>query len=192
MRSWLFAGVLAVIVLGGQARAQEAPGSLFASRFQTLPATLVVQVRPLDNSRENLDLKPRFDAALQQRAVSVQAGAPLVLNFETEVQPILRQGTGGTLGEARVTNRDSQLRINLWSTTQDSILQGRQGSPGHSAVRYVVTATLDDARTGQRLWQGEVRYAGGDRDQSQAFAAMVPLLVAELGNTVRARPFTLD
>lgn len=193
MRASLIAAGLVLGLGMSSAQAQEpAPGALFTSSFHALPADLAVQVRPLDNSRENMDLKPRFDAALQKRAVSVQQGAGLVLNFDTEVQPMLRLGTGGTLGEARVTERDSQVRINLWSTTQDSVLQGRQGAPGHAAVRYVITVTLDDSRSGQRLWQGEARYAGSDRDQNQAFAAMVPLLVAELGKTVRARSFTLD
>jgi hypothetical protein len=193
MRDRLIAAGLMLGLAMAPARAQDAAqGALFASSFHALPAAPAIEVRPLDNSRENLALKPRFDAALQRRSISVQAGASLVLNFETEVQPMIRQGSLGTLGEARVTERDSQFRINLWSTTQDSVLQGRKGEPGHSAVRYVITATLDDGRTGQRLWQGEARYAGGDRDQGQAFAAMVPLLVGELGKTVRARSFTLD
>jgi hypothetical protein len=183
-----------IVMAVGPAWAEDAPGALFTSSYQALPADAAVTVRPLDNSRENLALVKQFDAALAKRAMSAQAPtAPLVLNFDTEVQPLLRPGAGLTLGEARVTNRDSQVRINLWSTTQDSVLQGRRGDAAtQAAVRYVLTATLDDARTGQRLWQGEARYAGGDRDQSQAWAAMVPLLVAELGKTVRARSFTLD
>ena len=188
-------GVMAAILAWTPtAMAQESPGALSASSFQRLPASLVVTVRPLDNSRENLSLVPRFDAALEKRSASVRQGsAPLILNFETEVQPIVRQGTGPSLGEILSNNRGSEVRINLWSTTQDSVLRGRQAqTSAQASVRYVLTATLDDAATGQRLWQGEARYAGGDRDQAQAWAALVPILVEEIGNNVRARAFTLD
>lgn len=85
------------------------------------------------------------------------------------------------------------MRLNFWSSTQDSVLTGRRsGEIGGSSVRYVLRATLDDRRNGQRLWQGQTSYDATSGDETTTFALMVPVLVRSLGQTIRPRSFRVE
>ncbi|MBI3453138.1 MAG: hypothetical protein HY057_10015 [Rhodospirillales bacterium] len=171
-----------------------APGQVHASAFAAMPADLPIAVRPLDNSTDNLRLKRRFQDALASRSIPTAPDkAPLALNFETEVQETARSRRPPSLGEFKGDNRDSQVRINLWSTTQDSVTQGRRsGGDEKTGVRFILIATLDDQRTGQRLWQGQASWDGEALDEQAAYATMAPILVEQLGQTVRQRSFRLQ
>ncbi|MBI3709003.1 MAG: hypothetical protein HY246_15195 [Proteobacteria bacterium] len=215
MRLTLIAVVAAASILGapiaahGQAQNDaSAPGQARATSFVAMPSGVPLAVRPLDNSDANLRLKAKIAAGLGTRHYQVNDGeAPLVLNFETEVQQLGRRGQGPTLGE--VTSRtgqgstsgdatsprahDSQVRMNLWSTTQDSLLLGRQSDGSiRASLRYVLTVTLDEPRGGRRLWQGEATYDGAPADDLATFGAMVPILLDQLGRTVRQYEFRLE
>ncbi|MGQ0662972.1 MAG: hypothetical protein ACT4P2_05190 [Pseudomonadota bacterium] len=169
------------------------PGQLRSTAYADMPAGLAIAVRPLDNSPTNLRLKSSFISALGRRALGVkEPPARLVLNFETEVQQTGRRADGPSLGEVRGDRHDQEVRLNVWSTTRDSLLLGRQSQgTGATGVRYVLTATLDESG-GRRLWQGEVSYDGGPPDEFSALSALVPILVDEIGNTVRHRGFRLE
>jgi CRISPR/Cas system CMR subunit Cmr4 (Cas7 group RAMP superfamily) len=122
-----------------------------------------VMVRPFDNTRANLALKQKFAAALKKRSVHVDdAVAPYVLNFETEVDQTIR--------------RPAQV-----SATQD-----------RGTLRYVLTATLEEERTGRRLWQGEASYAGAPADEATTMAAMAAVLAEQVGQTVRQKNFRIE
>jgi hypothetical protein len=83
--------------------------------------------------------------------------------------------------------------MNLWSNSQDSVVGGRRGADSAFATtRYILRATLDDQRTGQRLWQGEASYTGASNDQAGTFAAMAPVLVDGFGETLRPRTFRIQ
>jgi hypothetical protein len=196
--------VLAVLAIGGlfggadAVRAQEPepmPGRTYASSFGPIPANLPVTVKPWDNSAGNMRVKASFTDALSKRGVKLaESGTPLLLNFETEVESLAGPSVGPTLGQVQGRNWDSRVRMNLWSNQQDSALGGRRtGEPtGARTVRYNLRATLDDQRTGQRLWQAEASYTGAPADESTAFAAMVPVLVEGFGQNVRAKGFRIE
>lgn len=170
------------------------PGRLHASSYAPLPADLATAVRPWDNSAANLRLKATFADTLSRRGVKLGEGnVPLALNFETEVESLSVPDGGPTLGQVIARNHDSRVRMNFWSTTQDSLTQGRRGDNATlGTVRYVLRATLDDRRSGTRLWQGEASYTGAPADETAAFAAMVPVLLEAYGQTVRRRSFQVD
>ncbi|HEX6980111.1 MAG TPA: hypothetical protein VF342_12500 [Alphaproteobacteria bacterium] len=169
----------------------HAPGQARSVSFAPFPPELGVAIRPLDDSTVNLHLKDRFAAALAGRSVRVQEmPAPLVLNFETEVDQTFGRRTLGP-GEVQISNWESQARLNLWSSTRDSVL-GAPRDTIRGTLRYVLIATLDDEQTGRRLWQGEASYAGAPADEAAALAAMVPILADQFGRTVRQRSFRLE
>lgn len=170
------------------------PGRLHASSYAPLPADLATAVRPWDNSAANLRLKATFADTLSRRGVKLgETNAPLTLNFETEVESLSVPDGGPTLGQVIARNHESRVRMNFWSTTQDSLTQGRRGDNATlGTVRYVLRATLDDRRSGARLWQGEASYTGAPADETAAFAAMVPVLLEAYGQTVRQRSFQVE
>lgn len=170
------------------------PGRVYASSYGPVPENTLMVVRPLDNSAANLRVKNGFAEALSRRGVKLtETGAQLALNFETEVESLGGSGAGPSLGQIKAENEDKRIRMNFWSTTQDSILTGRQGSGGSSGtVRYILRATIDDQRTGQRLWQSEASYTGAPSDEVSAFIGMTPVIVEGLGQSVRPKGFRLE
>lgn len=194
---------LSVLAMVGPAAAQAPgspgdsppPGRTHASSYAPLPGDLPVTVRPWDNSAANLRLKANFTDAMSKRGVRLtETGTPLLLNFETEVESLTTPDSGPSLGQVQGRNHDTRVRMNFWSTTQDSVLTGRQGSQvaNLGSVRYVLRATLDDQRSGQRLWQGQTSYEMTSGDETTTFALMVPVLVEGLGQTVRPRSFRVE
>ncbi len=188
------AGALAALPAVVQAQDSPPPGRTHAAAYAPVPTELTVAVRPWDNSAANLRLKTNFTDAMAKRGVRLaEADAPLMLNFETEVESLSAPEAGPTLGQVQSRNHESRVRMNFWSTTQDSLVTGRRDTAaGLSSVRYILRATLDDRRSGQRLWQGEASYTANPADETTTFALMVPVLVENFGQTVRPKNFRIE
>jgi hypothetical protein len=177
-------------LLAAPAAAQEAPapGLARSTSFSAYAPGAAIAVRPLDNTRANLALKQRFASALTKRSVRVQEmPAPLVLNFETEVDQTIRRNIP-TRGTAAAGNDASEVRVDIWPSHRDSTSR----LPDRGMLRYLLIATLDDERTGRRVWQGEATYSGAPADESETLAAMAEILVDQLGRTVRQRSFRIE
>src|SRR5258708_29177291 len=136
------------------------PGLDYASVYAPIPTGVAVAVRPWDNNNDSQRVKASFTDALSRRGVRLtETGSPLILNFETEIESLAVPNSGPSLGQLQGRNWDSRARINLWSNAQDSVIAGPRGDNSPFATtRYILRATLDDQRTGQRLWQGGARY----------------------------------
>jgi hypothetical protein len=185
---------IAVLLMGGAAAADEpSPGVARSMNFLALPPDAAVTIRPLDNTRANLVLKQHFAAALKKRAMRVdEQKAIYVLNFETEVDQAARRSEP-SFGSGGGSNRDSEVRINVWATHQDSVLRGRADDQAdRGTLRYILSATLEDGRSGRRLWQGEASYTGAPADEAATLAAMAGVLADQLGQTVRQKNFRLE
>jgi hypothetical protein len=192
-------GVCAAIAVAAQPAIADtdedaAPGVAYASSYGPVPVGFAVTVRPWDNTNDNLRVKASFTDALSRRGIRLtEAGSPLTLNFETEIESLAMPTYGRSLGQVQGRNWDSRVRMNLWSNSQDSVVGGRRGADSAFATtRYILRATLDDQRTGQRLWQGEASYTGASNDQAGTFAAMAPVLVDGFGETLRPRTFRIQ
>ncbi|HTP82869.1 MAG TPA: hypothetical protein VMQ11_07990 [Alphaproteobacteria bacterium] len=191
MRSRIAALLIACAVCGAavSARADDeseaAPGVSYASSFIPVPAGTPINVRPWDNSAENLRVKLSFTEALNRRGVplTTDGGTKLTLNFETEVQSLAVPGLGSGFGTVR---NESRVRMDI----QDNLLGGRTENSG-GTTRYILRATLDDQQSGQRLWQGEASYTGAVTDETATFAAMAPVLVDGFGQTVHPKGFRI-
>jgi hypothetical protein len=158
--------VAAVLLLAMPASAADTdaapPGVARSMSFRALSPGTAVTVRPLDNSRANLALKQHFAAALKKRAVQVD---------ETAAPYVL----------------------NFETEVDQAILRGRPSEVSdRGTLRYVLMATLDDERSGRRLWQGEAAYAGAPADEATTMAAMAAILVEQLGQTVRQKTFRIE
>jgi hypothetical protein len=184
-------GVLAALLAAPAMASDEdaaAPGQARSTSFAPLAADPVIAVRPLDNTRANVSLRQQFAAALAKRSIRVQEmPAPLVLNFETEVDQTIRRMP--TMTTATGGNRETDARIDVWSSQPG---RARANTHDRGMLRYVLTATLDDENTGRRIWQGEAIYAGAPADEAATMAAMATILVEQLGQTVRQRLFRIE
>lgn len=170
-----------------------APGLAYASSFFPVPAGTAISVRPWDNTDENLRVKRSLAEALGRRGVKLTDGrASLMLNFETEVESLAVPGVGPSLGQVQGRNWDSRVRMNLWSNSQDSVLNGRHTEASSATTRYILRATLDDQQSGQRLWQGEATYTGAVTDEAATFSAMAPVLADGFGENLRPKSFRIQ
>lgn len=170
-----------------------APGRLNAFLYREMPAEGAFKVAPLDDSRENRRIAVAFERALERAGRKLdRAGAPLTLNFATEVAQVGRPGPQGTLGIVEASRDDARVRLNLFSTGEDSLAGGPRRADGAPAsVRYTLTATLEDARGG-RVWQANASLLGTPGDEQAAYAAMARVIAEEVGKTVRQRGFRIE
>jgi hypothetical protein len=141
---------------------KASPGIARSMSFLALSPDTAVVVRPLDNSRANLVLKQHFATALKKRAM-------------------------------RVDETTAPYVLNFETEVDQAIARGRPSEASdRGTLRYVLTATLDDERTGRRLWQGEASYAGAPADEATTMAAMAAVLAEQLGQTVRQKTFRIE
>ncbi len=195
-----FAGILAAfLVLFAliPTHAQEpdirAPGRLNAQIYREVPADGTVRVRPLDDTRDSRRIKQAIERALERkgRRIDDRAGT-LSLNFETGVQQVGRTGPPPSLGSIQADRDDARVRLNLYSTGEDSLVTGRRSEGGGSgSVQFTLTLSLEDAR-GTRLWQGTATLLGTPNDEISAYGSMARALVEEFGHTARQKPFRID
>src|SRR4051812_16272107 len=117
--------LIAILAVGGAlsvtpdaARADEGdalPGRAYASAYGPVP-NMPVTIKPWDNSTTNLRVKSSFSEALSKSGIRLaEAGTPLLLNFETEIESLASPALGPTLGQVQGRNWDSRVRMNLWS-----------------------------------------------------------------------------
>lgn len=189
---------LLLILTGSPAAAQEAadvraPGRINAQAFRDIPPDATLRVRPFDDTRDNRRLKQQIERALERkgRHVDDRAGT-LSMNFETMVQQIGRAGPPPGIGSIQADRDDARVRLNLYSTTEDSLANPRRAEGGGSgSVQFQLTLSLDDAR-GVRLWQGTATLLGTPVDEMTAYGAMARALLDEMGRTARQKPFRTE
>lgn len=159
-----FAAGLAALVAAGPAAGQDAPewGQIHASSHYPLPPGQTIAPRALDDHPDNRRLIRGIADALRQTGKQAAAsGAPLALNFATEIERVPQTLQRGI--------RDSRGR-----------------------VKFVIAMTVDEERSGRRLWSGEVSYLGAPNDEAAIFDQILRLLVEEIGRTAGLRGFTLE
>ena len=174
-------------------------GVLNAVSYGPLPGSSAIFVEPLDNSDLNLEVQAEFERQLRAGGYTISADAVLILTFETRDEigawsdrgrrtVIELQGRGGVVG------RDSaSARVNLFDSAKGGVLNRGQGG-GTTIVtpsRYRLDVTIDDRRTGVRLWKAWAIAELQQYDGATLTKAMVPTLVRNLGESVKSEPFEL-
>lgn len=203
-RLFLFLAFLAAPLAAAAQTADRAPGHVAARAFATTPAPLTMAIEPGDNTDENLALVARIAREAAARKMTVQPQASLVLRFDTEVRSNFRaprqtfSREGGRLSDPDIgtpapPDADDQV-ANVLSSCGAGVVGARKlPQTGYgSCLRYVINAMLDDRSTGRRLWQGHVSYDAAAPDRTAMFVALAPVLVDQIGKTVRQQSFRLD
>ena len=186
--------MLAILVFGPHLPtnpAAAAEGTVNAVSYKKIPAGSAMEVRPWDNSDENLKLTEEFAAILVSRGVRVSAGAPLIISFNTrdvlgywsagERRHLLElEGHGGRSG-----GENARVRLNLYSS-QGGVLNKGKEPPSVIPSKYMLEVPLEQ-RKGDRLWQGEATAALRRTDGFSLLRAMLPALLNHMGQTVHRK-----
>lgn len=203
------AAFVLLALLPGGARAQEgvgeqrrvpdetagtASGMVTARTFRTPAAGFSVAVAPYDDTELNLQLKTDFEAALaarwQARATEESVAAFLLL-FEAEVVPADLAPPPPSLGSARVDEGGAEVSVNVWSSSQDSVLGGRQTGADAGSNVFHINAVLRDRGSGEVVWQGDAHYVLREPESERIARALVPLLVDRIGQSVVRDPIEI-
>ena len=180
-------------MMGSVARAEPTgEGSLNAVAFEPMPADAAMEVRVLDDSTENLAIKREMESALTGRGFRIGTDeAPLVLTIDTGD----RVGAWNTTSQIdRIPVMDDRGRL-FPQGELDVTRQVRLPLPRTTIVtpaQYRIGVTIDDRRSGARIWQGWTIADLSQGEPAELASAMVPKLADSLGRTVREERFPLQ
>ena len=187
-----------IAVLPAYAEDTPADGRFVAFACGVLPTPLAVELVVPDDTKDNVKLSEALGRQLRNSGVSVAKDAPVKLMLETEVVREAERRRPRDLGEFRrstvndpslIDQNRTDVRVNLWSSRQDSVLTGRQEevlTEGVDELRLAIK--MNDKDNGRCLWQGEIVYALKGNDPWHTAEQLLPTMTAAFGRTMRNEP----
>ena len=174
------------------AQAVGGQGKLHAVSYRELPDRVTLTVTLFDNSTLDIKIRDEMVAALEKSHHSLREEAPFELELSSEMRSAGAAGAEGNLGRLSSDNDDTRIEMNIWSSSQDSILGGRSsGAAGRTAGTFEIQAALRERSLGEVVWQGSAIVLA-ERDQVEPYLArMVESLAQNLGRTVRDGSFSV-
>lgn len=174
---------------------QRSQGMLTAQAFKETPESFTVSVSPYDDSGLNLRLKDDFEAQLRDSGrgrVATSDEAGYLLLFESGVVPAEAVPRGPSLGSAQVGNEGVDVTVNIWSSSQDSVLGGRQDKGLVGSSVFHIGVILRDRESGTVVWQGDAYHELDEPETERVARAMVAPLVEKIGQSVAREPFEIE
>ena len=187
---------------GGPAAARQyvqlapngAPGIVTTVALGEVPPERSIAVTPFADDDLSMTVKARFEEALRRVGRGVADSASMTLSFETALIRGRFSRAEGNMGRFEADSGGMRLNLNVWSSSQDSLLGGRQAGTGESRQANLLhmNAVLRDRETGKVLWQGDAYCEMLSADKARIASSMVVPLTANLGRSVEAQPFDIE
>jgi hypothetical protein len=159
-----------------------------AFAYHPVPEPGAVAVVAWDDSADDQRVRKAFQHALQARGRALDAEGPLELRFEMAVRrlgPAPREPSFGSVTGGSGTGIEAHF--NVWSSTENSLLGGRQATRERRATVLQLTATLHERGGARRvLWRGEGQTDIANMSRAEAGARLAPELAARLGRAQSA------
>lgn len=175
---------------GDQFGFQPRPSAILVSARSFLPIApdAGVTVTPRDDSDLNLQVRDAIRDGLVRRHRTIGPG--LVLRFSTSEDAVIDGGQSAPVGQAyAVSDGESEVVAKLFSTSQDSLIGGlARNAASRVDPRWRIRATLDDPKTGQRLWDATVVGTEATGEAAARLLALVDPLLDSFGRTVAGTP----
>jgi hypothetical protein len=185
--------IVAAAVLASTSIASEPIGqaTLNAVAYEPMPAETAIEVQVQDDSDENLAVRAQLLAELESRGFTVTVGAPLLLSIET----------GDSVGAWRSPGRTDRIRMmddrgRLFPQGELDVTRQLQVPLPRTTIvtpaQYRIGLTLDQRKTGVRIWEGWTIADLSQGEPSALAQGMVTKLADTIGQTVREQPFELQ
>ncbi len=158
----------------------------------SLPEDALFDIGSYSDDDLTLEVVRAFAEELAGQERPATAGARFQVMIETRIELGRFETTRGALGRLKVKNGGVEVRFNLWSSGEGSLLTGRRTTREQESSRLLITATLRDRETGEVLWWGE---AAGDLERGDATSvgqALAPALAEAFGCSVRLDDLPLE
>jgi len=186
----------AILLLSASAGRAETDGVVFAVACGEVPRPLGVEIALEDDSRESLALRDALEALLAKQGVRSGPESGVRLTLETALMREGERRKGFDMGEFRRGNQSdqrTQFRVNLWSSSADSLITGRRQQIEAGAIDEIrVAITLNDKASGRCLWQGEALYDLKGADPWPVAERLLPRLIERFGRGADRDPIRLD
>ncbi len=158
--------------------------------YSPLPEGASIWVEALDDSDFNLSIQELFTRALGRSGLAGESAAAR-LNLTFDSLDRFEVGKRDYLGEVKQDKfSETSLRLNMWSTTRDSLLNRHQS--GSLSGRFLIVAILYDNEAQRRLWEAEASAPASMRDNKKGVTNLVFRIVDQLGKTIRQEALSLD
>ncbi len=183
--------LVAVLLWLGPSLAQAGPEGRFAAaalaEYRT-DATLRIEL--LDDKDLNLRLLADLEKELAAVGREVTGTGDYELSFETrEITDLAGEATLGSLNVD--TLRGVDLRLNLWSTTEDSLLVRRRRARSPDPLLRLDITVRDTTDGGRVVWFGRSEVQTRSSDQYRFFRQMLQAMVDNIGDNVEEEPIFL-
>jgi hypothetical protein len=188
--------------LAASARAADnAPpprGYMTAFACETLARPLQLRVEVADNTAQNMRLKDLLVARLTRNGARIVESSPQVLSLDVAIEREATRNRSADMIDVRVGNKNpddsvdrdfARVRMNIWSSTRDSLLTGRQSSVEQQGFDVLqLRASVHSRSDGRCLWQGEIVEDLRGDDAYQSAAKLIPDLADAIGQAVNRKP----
>ena len=193
----LVLGVVGLFFSGAASAQSQGDGILNAVSYRPLKAGIKIAVEPYDNSAANLKLKGRFEEALRKAGYEISDSANIIMSFESRdeagawVQPGNRTYIELSNNPERRGVEPPKVLLNLYNSERGGVLNSGRGNREVIPRKYRLDTTIDNKTNGRRMWHAWTITNVGASDSSALAASMIPMLVKNLGQTVRGQAFEI-
>ena len=190
-------GVIGLFFSSAAWAQSKGEGVLNAVSYRPLQAGIKIAVEPYDNSAANIKLKGHFEEALRKAGYEISDSANIIMSFESRdeagawVQPGKRTYIELHNNPERRGVEPPKVLLNLYNSERGGVLNSGRGNREVTPRKYRLDTTIDNKTNGRRMWHAWTITNVGASDSSALAASMIPMLVKNLGQTVRGQAFEI-
>ena len=172
---------VAQALLPGQGRVQ----GILDFYCGSVPAGKAFTVKPHEDDDLSVETANAFAEGLRGRSYQVDPSGGYEITLRARFEEGRYEDPQGNLGSVDVgTSGGSGFEVNVWSTSKDSLLTGRQSTGVKEAPQLRIRATLRDLTSGRVQWRGEASGVLGNIDDEVAGRALGTALADAFGCAV--------
>ena len=180
----LLAGAVPALAQSSDLPRGELNSSL-SSDCGVVPANKVFAVEPAGNDDTTVAGANAFFRQLQEAGYQTGPEGRYQVTLETRIDSGHFETRRATLGQAQGDNEEVTFGINVWSSSQNSLLARRSNESVKQATKMMVGAFLRDRETRKVLWTGDATAAPGNWDHRTVAAALAGALADVFGCPAR-------
>jgi hypothetical protein len=177
----LAGAVLALAAAGAAAHDAPSPqGQVLSFTCGALPQDAGFDVIPYSDRDLNLEIARALAAELGKRAHAVAPGERFEATLDASVERGVVEAPSRSLGRLKIKKLGVEVRFNVWSSSEDSLLARRRREPPRETTYLLVTVKVRDRQTAKALWSGEATGELRGRPPAVVGRALMPALAEAL------------
>ena len=186
LRRALPALCLVLVAAGAGAPEARAQGTAFRLACEPIPENAVFYVEPYNDDDLNTGIVESFTKEMKKLGHKIGRKDRYEIMMDSKIELGRIDGPDRTLGHAKTGEQGVEVLVNLWSSSNDSLLSGRRGRETRESTLLIVTATLRDREDDRPLWRGEARGVLGNSDPLRLGRRLMPGLAQVFGCSTEA------